>query len=133
MDKRRIAAIGCALAGAGLVVLGLLHCVLGVPSLQRAVERGLVSPVVAGPQMVSWIFSGGAMCLCGALLAVWIPDLLRGRRLAWRSALVVGLFYVLVGLGAVLWVPHPSVLVFSAVGASAAGPLFYARREFREP
>jgi len=132
MDRRRFAVIGCALAGAGLVILGLLHCVLGVPSLQRAVERGLVAPVVAGPQMVNWIFSGGAMCLCGALLALWIPDLQRGRRSAWRSALVVGGFYVLVGLGAYLWVPHASVLVFSVVGAAVVGPLLYAGSQFTE-
>jgi hypothetical protein len=133
MDRRRVAAIGCGLAGTGLGVLGFLHGALGVPSLQRAVERGLVAPGVAGPQMVNWIFSGGAMCLCGALLALWMPDLLRGRRSAWRSALVVGIFYVLVGLGAYLWVPHASVLVFSVVGASVVGPLLYAERQFREP
>jgi len=43
MDKRRMGVIGCPLAGAGFVVLGVLHCALGVPSLQRSVERGEVA------------------------------------------------------------------------------------------
>ncbi len=130
MVERRTAAIGSAVAGTGLVVLGALHIALGLPSLQRAVDRGSLAPQLAGPQMVNWLFSGAAMCLLGTLLVVWVPDLLRGGRTAWRSALLTGLFFILVGVGAYLWVPRASVLVFSVLGACVVGPLLYAARQF---
>jgi hypothetical protein len=72
------------------------------------------------------------MCLLGALLGMWVPDLLRGRRSAWRSALITGLFFVLVGAGAYLWVPRAAVLVFSAVGSCVVVPLVFGARCFNE-
>jgi hypothetical protein len=82
--------------------------------------------------MVNWLFSGGAMGLFGALLMLWVPELRMGRRGAWRSALLTGLFFVVVGVGAYIWVPRADVLVFAVVGVCVAGPALTARGQFNK-
>lgn len=129
--RARVAAVAVGI-GVTLLALGVLHVALGMPALQRAVARGDLAPRLAGPQMVNWLFSGAAMSLVGVLLAWSAPDLRRGRHRAWRSALFTGLFFAAVGVTAYLWVPRPSVLVFTAIGLILAAPLLLTRRHFRE-
>jgi len=102
--------------------LGLLHAALGLPALRRAVERGQLHHSLAGPQLVNWLFSGGAMCLLGILLLLGAPELRRGRRSAWWSALLTGLFFLAVGVAAYVRVARAEVLVFAALGLLAAAP-----------
>lgn len=131
--SRNLGAWGAGLAGGVLAVLGVLHVVLGVPSLRRAVERGNLAPQLAGPQMVNWLFSGGTISLLGALLVLSVPELRRGRRAAWRSALSTGVYFLLVGVAAYAWVPRADVLIFAIVGLCVAAPLALGRRAFNEP
>jgi hypothetical protein len=132
MARRTPAALAAGVAGIFLLVLGILHIAFGTPALQRAVERGDLAPQLAGPQMVNWLFSGGAISLFGILLLSSIPDLRRGRRSTWRIVLLIGVFFFVVGIGAYFWVSRVPVLVFSVAGVFICGPLLAAEREFSE-
>ena len=59
--------------GALLTVLGIVHNVVGLPALQRAVSRGELAQRLAAPHTVNWFFSGAAISLLGVvvMLAAW--------------------------------------------------------------
>lgn len=102
--------------GGALVVLGLLHVAVGLPALQRAVERGDLARRLAAPQMVNWVFSGAAMSLFGVFVLLASRELNHERRLASRLIGVAGVFFTAAGLAAYAFQPTPAVLVFAAVG-----------------
>jgi hypothetical protein len=102
--------------GGALVVLGLLHVVMGLPVLQRAVQRGDLAQRLAAPQMVNWAFSGAAMCVFGVLALLAGRELNNGGRLASRLIGITGVFFTALGLAAYAFQPTPAVLVFAVVG-----------------
>ena len=57
MASRRNASWCVGIVGATLLLLGLAHNWLGLPSLQRAVARGEVASRIAEPQLINWAFS----------------------------------------------------------------------------
>jgi len=71
-----------------------------------------------------------ALSLFGVFLVLIAQDLERGKRAAWRIGTVIGLFFVVDGVAAYLWLPRAGVLFFSALGGVIAGPLLLWRREF---
>jgi len=102
--------------GALMVLLGVIHNLLGIPALQRAVARGELAQRLAGPQMVNWLFSGVAMSLFGVLVLLAAWELGRPGRLAYRIIVLTGIFFLMTGLGAYLMEPQAGVLMFAVLG-----------------
>jgi hypothetical protein len=129
--KRRVARWIALLAGALLCGVGLLHDLVNLPSLSRAVARGLIAERL-GPQLIANVaFGGMALSLCGLFLILMSPDLGEGKHAAWRLSLLIGLFFVVHGVAAYAWLPKAGVLGFSALGAIVCAPLVLWRQEFR--
>jgi hypothetical protein len=119
---------GTAIAGGVcLFLLGILHDVMGLASLRRAIARGEIAPRLAASHTVNWLMSGAALSLLGLIvvLAAWQLEA-AGRLARWVLALIGG-FLVLAGVGAFYWQPRPPVLVFAVLGLMVSAPLV-ARR-----
>ena len=134
MTRRAIASF-CAAPTAGfLLLIGVLHNVVGLSGLQRAIERGELPARFSDSHLVNWAFSGAAMSLLGVLVIILLPGLREGSRQAWRVALFIGIFVALFGAAGYLWVPtRPGVLIFLVFGALLAAPLLLWKREFSKP
>lgn len=82
---------------------------------------------------VAWVYGGVANLCISALLLLLAGPLRAKSPLAWRAALVIGGYYVLVGLGT--WAfgirRHAGLLVFVAFGLALLIPLWVARAAFR--
>jgi hypothetical protein len=133
MTRRDIAACCAGLAAAFLVLIGILHTIVGLAGLRRAIERGEIPSRFGDSHLVNWAFSGGALSLLGLLVLLVMPGLRAGSRQARRVAVAIGAYASAVGVAGYLWVPaRPSVLIFLAFGALLAAPLLVWKREFRE-
>jgi hypothetical protein len=129
--KRRVARWVALVAGAMLCGVGILHDLVNLPSLTRAVARGLIAERL-GPELIANVaFGGMALSLCGLFLILVAPDLERGSRTAWRLGLVIGMFFVVDGVAAYLWLPIAGALMFSVFGAVICAPLVTWRQEFQ--
>lgn len=122
MSAARVARGFGAFVGACLIMVGALHNLLGLPSLQRAVARGDLPERLARPQMVNWVFSGAAMAVLGILVILASLELDRSR-LARKVLATIGLFFLAVGVLAYAIEPRGSVLIFSVLGLLTAAPL----------
>ena len=131
MASRTNASWCVGIVAALLVFVGFAHNWFGLPSLQRAVARGDVSSRMAEPQLINWAFSGGAISVLGLVCLLHLGDLRRGTRTAWRVNLLIGGFFVLVGLGAYFWTGSAGILVFAGLGSLIVVPLLLWSREFR--
>jgi hypothetical protein len=118
------------IAGALLLLVGLAHNWFGLPSLQRAVTRGELASRIAEPQLINWAFSGGAMSVLGLVCLLHLGELRRGSRVAWRVNLLIGGFFVLVGVGAYLRTGSPGILVLAGLGSLIVVPLLLSARDF---
>jgi hypothetical protein len=128
--KHRIARYIALVVGGLLCVVGVLHDIVNIPSLTRALARGEIAERM-GPQLVANVaLAGLALALLGVLLLLIGPDLAKGKHAAWRIGIVIGLFLVLSGVAAYLWQPRARVLIFSALGGLICGPLLIWRKEF---
>lgn len=109
--------------GAVLTLLGILHNMLGLPALQRAVSRGELAESLAAPHTVNWFFSGAAISLLGVvvMLAAW--DLGGPGRLPQRVIVLTGVFFVALGVIGFLLQPRGAVLVFTALGLLLSVPV----------
>ena len=129
---RRLRIAGYIAWGAGLLLfgVGVLHDILNIPSLLRAIARGDVAERMGAQLVANVAFGGLALALLGILLLLVAPDLAKGRRTAWRIGVVIGLFLVFDGIAAYWWLPRAAVLIFSVAGALLCGPLLLWRRDF---
>jgi hypothetical protein len=109
--------------GAFLTLLGIVHNVVGLPALQRAVSRGELAERLAAPHTVNWFFSGAAISLLGVvvMLAAW--DLGGPGRLAQRVIVLTGSFFVALGVVAYALEPRGAVLVFTVLGLLLCAPV----------
>jgi hypothetical protein len=130
MSSRRIASWCVGIVGALLSFVGLAHNWFGLPSLQRAVARGELASRIAEPQLINWAFSGGAISVLGLVCLLHLGELRRGRRAAWRVNLLIGGFFVLVGVGGYLRTGSPGILVFAGLGSLIVVPLLLSARDF---
>ena len=134
MTRRAMATLGAGPTAVFLFVIGILHNVVGLSGLRRAIERGDIPARFGGSHLVNWAFSGAALSLLGILVLVVLPGLRKGSRQAWRVATAIGVFVGAFGGFGFLWVPaRPGVLVFLVLGGLLAAPLLLWKREFREP
>lgn len=129
--SHRVARSTALVIGGLLCIVGILHDAVNIPWLMRAIARGEISGR-AGPQLVVNVaLAGLALSLMGVFLILIAPDLGMGKRTAWRVGTVIGLFLVVFGVGAYIWLPIAHVLIFSVVGALICGPILWWRKDFR--
>lgn len=86
---------------------------------------------MAEPQLINWAFSGGAISVLGLVCFLHLGDLRRGSRTAWRVNLLIGGFFVLVGVGAYLWTGSAGILFFAGLGSLIVVPLLCWAGAFR--
>jgi hypothetical protein len=110
--------------------MGVIHDVVNLQSLARAGARGEIAQRLM-PQLVANVAASGiALALPGVVLILIARDLAAGHIRAWRTALGIGLFFVLAGVAGYIWRPIAGVLIFSALGALMSAPLIVWRKEF---
>ncbi len=114
-----------------LLVIGILHSVVNVSGLRRAMERGEIPARFGDAVLVNAAFSGLALSMFGLLVVLLLPGLRAGSREAGRVATAIGILVGVVGAAGYLWAPtKPRVLIFLLFGALLAAPLLIWRREF---
>jgi hypothetical protein len=128
--KHRIAQYIAMIFGGVLVVIGIAHDIVNLPALSRALGRGEIAAKWY-PQLVANVaFAGMTLSILGLLLLLVAPGLKKGKLIAWRVALVIGVFFVFSGVAGYLWLPVASVLIFPAFGALVCVPLIVWHKEF---
>ena len=129
MKRRAAQYVACAV-GALLCGIGILHDVVNLKSVNRAIARGEIAEKL-GPQLIANVtMAGVALVLLGLFLFVVASDLQKGKRLAWRIGFAVGLFLVVAGVVGYWWQPIPIVFIFSLLGAVLLAPLLLWRDHF---
>jgi chromate transport protein ChrA len=114
-----------------LLLIGVLHCIVNVAGVRRAIERGEIAARLGDSVLVNAAVSGVAMSLLGLLLLLVLPGLRSGSRQAGRLATAIGIFVGVLGAAGYLWIPtRPHVLIFLFFGVLLAAPILIWRREF---
>jgi hypothetical protein len=132
---RRTIATFCAIPTAVfLLSIGILHSIVNVSAMRRAIERGDIPPRLGGAVVANAAFSGAAMGMLGLLVLLVVPGLRAGSRQASRLAMAIGIFLGVGGIAGYLWSPtQPAVLIFLLFGALLSGPFVIWRRDFAQP
>jgi len=131
MSRRAITNFCVIPAALFLVVIGILHTIVNVSGLRRAIARGEIAARLGDSVLVNAAFTGVAMSMLGVLVILVLPGLRAGNRQAGRLATAIGILVSVLGVAGYLWVPtRPSVLIFLFFGALLAVPLLIWRREF---
>ncbi len=134
MSRRVITNLCVIPAALFLVVIGILHTIVNVYGLRRAIARGEIAARLGDSVIVNAAFTGVAMSMLGVLVLLVLPGLRAGNRQAGRLATAIGILVSVLGVAGYLWVPtRPSVLIFLFFGALLAAPLLIWRREFSNP
>jgi hypothetical protein len=116
-----------------LLLIGILHGVLNVSGLQRAIDRGEIPARLTDSVLVDAAFSGAALSTLGLLVILLLPALRTGSRYAARVAAAIGILVAAVGAGGYLWAPtKPSVLIVLFFGTLLAAPVLIWRRAFSD-
>ena len=126
----RLSALG---VGGLQLVMNLLSLARGPRRIREELAAGALSERFADLLSVAWVYGGIANLCIPALLLLLAGPLRTESPLAWRAALVIGGYYVLVGL--CTWAlgirRHAGLLVFVAIGLALLIPLWVARAAFR--
>src|ERR1019366_6783341 len=99
---RKIVAHSLAVVGVVMVLLGLVHFA-GLPLILEANKSGAINlPSIEekgiGFHLVQEQVANGLLmvgvdrCVFGAILLLCVPELRKGRKIAWRICMVIGLF-----------------------------------------
>ena len=133
--KRKTITTWCAISTAAfLILIGIVHSVVNVSGVQRALARGEIAARYGQPVLANAAFSGLFMSLLGLVVLLVLPGLRRGSRQAFRVATAIGTFIGLLGVFGYIWVPtKPLILIFLFFGALLAAPILICRREFTNP
>ena len=114
-----------------LLVIGIVHTIVNVWSLRRALGRGDIAARLADTVLFNAAFSGLFMSLLGLVVLLLLPGLRAGSRQAGHVATAIGIFIGLLGVVGYLRVPtKPLVLIFLVFGVMLAVPFLIWRREF---
>ena len=126
----RLSALG---VGALQLVMNLLSLARGPRRIREELAAGAVSERFADLLSVAWVYGGIANLCIPALLLLLAAPLRAQNPLAWRAALLVGAYYVLLGLGTYAFGirRHAGLLVFVVFGLALLVPLWVARASFR--
>lgn len=98
MNKLRIV-LGF-VAGAILVASSGAHAFLGWPAIRKLLRDAHVPNDLLGGVMVVWQFGGVAMLTFGCIVLWLFTQLINGRSMSLRPALLIGLAYVAFGVWA---------------------------------
>ncbi|MBM3813394.1 MAG: hypothetical protein FJW20_17360 [Acidimicrobiia bacterium] len=130
--SRRVITNACVIpASVFLLLVGLIHGVVNVTGMSRAIERGDIAPRFRVAVLMNAAFSGLALSLLGVIVLLHLAALRAGSRRASHLAAAVGTFVAAVGVGGYLWVPaSPTILIFFLFGTLLAAPLLIWRRQF---
>ncbi len=115
------------------LALNLLTLARGPRRIREELAAGAVSERFADLLRVAWVY-GGIANLCIPALLLLLAGPLRARDwLAWQAAVLIGFYYVLVGLGtyALGIRKHAGLLVFVLLGLALLVPAWAARGAFR--
>jgi len=116
-----------------LLLIGILHSIVNVAGVQRAIERGDIAGRLVVSVILNAAFSGVAISLLGLIVLLVLPGLRSGSRRARRVATGIGIFVGVLGAAGYLWVPtRPTVLIFLFFGALLAAPLLIWRGRFSD-
>jgi hypothetical protein len=126
----RLSALG---VGGLQLVMNLLTLARGPRRIREELAQGALSERFADLLSVAWVYGGIANLCIPALLLLVAGPLRAQNPLAWRAALVIGSYYVLVGLGTYTFGirRHAGLLVFLVFGLALLAPLWIARASFR--
>jgi lysylphosphatidylglycerol synthetase-like protein (DUF2156 family) len=131
MSRRAIANLCVMPTALFLLLIGILHSIVNVAGVQRAIERGDIAARLGVSVLLNAAFSGVAISLLGLIVLLVLPGLRAGSRKAHRVATGIGIFVGVLGAAGYLWVPtRPTVLVFLFFGVLLAAPLLIWWREF---
>ncbi|HLC28633.1 MAG TPA: hypothetical protein VJL07_04215, partial [Dehalococcoidia bacterium] len=75
-----------------LLFIGILHDIVGLSGLRRAIERGEIAARFGESHLVNWAFSGAAMSMLGVIVLLVQPGLRAGSRQAASVAAAIGVF-----------------------------------------
>jgi hypothetical protein len=126
----RLSALG---VGGLQLVMNLLTLARGARRIREELAKGALSERFADLLSVAWVYGGVANFCIAALLLLLAGPLRAQNPLAWRAALVIGGYYVLVGLGTYAFGirRHAGLLGFLVFGLALLIPLWVARESFR--
>jgi hypothetical protein len=131
MSRRTITNFCAIPAALFLVFIGILHTIVNVSGIRRAIGRGEIAARLGDALIVNAAFTGVFMSMLGILVILVLPGLRAGNRQAARLATAIGILVSVLGVAGYLWIPtRPSVLIFLFFGALLAAPILIWRREF---
>jgi hypothetical protein len=134
MSRRAITNFCVIPAALFLLLIGIVHSIVNVLGLQRALARGEIAARFGQPVLANAAFSGLFMSLLGLVVLLLLPGLRAGSRQAGRVTTAIGIFIGLLGVVGYIWVPtKPLILIFLFFGALLAAPILIWRREFPNP
>jgi hypothetical protein len=134
MSRKAITALCTIPAALFLLVIGILHGIVNVSVMRRAIGRGEIAARLGNSVLANAAFSGAALSILGLLVLLVLPGLRNGNRHAGRVAIAIGIVVGVIGAAGYVLVPtKPSVLIFLFFGALLAVPLLIWRREFSNP
>src|SRR3990170_187788 len=99
-----------------LLFIGILHDIVGLSGLRRAIERGEIAARFGESHLVNWVFSGAAMSMLGVIVLLVQPGLRAGSRQAASVAAAIGVF-----VGAFAWEHEMSAAAGQSAAADGAG------------
>jgi len=127
----------CRLSALGVsslqLALNLLTLARGPRRIREELVAGAVSERFADLLSIAWVY-GGIANLCIPALLLLLAGPLRARSpLAWQAAVLIGCYYVLVGLGtyALGIRRHAGLMAFVLLGLALLIPAWLARSAFR--
>jgi hypothetical protein len=114
-----------------LLFIGILHSIVNVSGMRRAIERGEIPSRLGDAALANAAFSGAALSVLGLLVFLALPGLRARSRQVGRVTAAIGVFVAVCGAAGYLWAPtKPLVLIFLFFGTLLAAPLCIWRREF---
>lgn len=140
---RKVVAIFLAVVGVAMIFIGLAHNIVGLRLVLEATQNGGINlPSIRDtgvgihlsrePIIYGHLFMGVDTCVFGAILLLCAPELVKGRRSAWRICMLIGLTEF-VGY-TVVWIvfehAHLRPLVMPSIGLMILVPLVHIRRGF---
>lgn len=134
MSRRGLTTFCTIPAALFLVLIGILHGIVNVSGLRRAIERGEIAARLGDSVLVNAAFSGAALSVLGLLVLLALPGLRAGSRQARDLATAIGILVAVLGAAGYLWAPtKPRVLIFLFLGALLAAPVLLWWRELSDP
>ena len=131
MNRRAVTNFCAIPAALFLLLIGILHSIVNVLGLRRALLRGEIAARFGDSVLFNAAFSGLFMSLLGLIVLLLLPGLHTGSRQAGRVTATIGIFVALLGIVGYIRVPtKPLVLIFVFFGMLLAAPILIWRRQF---